>query len=79
MVVLIVGYLCWGRWYFLYYSYCRKSTGQEFFVPTQTFIAVKLLMVVMLSKILIRKKMHYVSAHNLIVDLGRTKDRIIRT
>ena len=27
-----------------YYSYCRKSTGREFFVPVRTLIAVKLLM-----------------------------------
>ncbi len=26
-----------------YYSYCRKSTGREFFVPARTLIAVKLL------------------------------------
>ena len=28
-----------------YYSYCRKSTGREFFVPARTLIAVKLLVV----------------------------------
>ncbi len=28
---------------FLYYSYCRKSTGWEFFVPARTLIDVKLL------------------------------------
>jgi hypothetical protein len=29
-----------------YYSYCKKSTGQEFFVPARTLIAVKLLTVI---------------------------------
>ena len=29
----------------LYYFYCRKSTGQEFFVPIRTKIVVKLLLV----------------------------------
>ena len=28
---------------FMYYSYCRKFTGREFFVPAQTPIVVKLL------------------------------------
>ena len=37
------GELCCCLSEFLYYSYCRKSTGQEFFVPTRTLIAVKLL------------------------------------
>jgi hypothetical protein len=32
-----------GRRYFPYYSYCRNPTGREFFVPTQTRLAVKLL------------------------------------
>ena len=34
---------------FPYYSYCRKSTGREFFVPTQTLIAVKLIKLNILS------------------------------
>ncbi len=32
-----------GGRYFLYYSYRRNPTGQEFFVPAGTLIAVKLL------------------------------------
>ncbi len=32
-----------GRWYFSYYSYRRKATEQEFFVPAQTLIGVILL------------------------------------
>ncbi len=32
-----------GRWYFPYYSYRRKATEQEFFVPTQILIGVILL------------------------------------
>ncbi len=34
-----------GGWYFLYYSYRRNPTGQEFFVPAGTLIVVKLLTV----------------------------------
>ncbi len=29
-----------GRWYFLYYSYCRKAMKREFSVPVWTFIGV---------------------------------------
>ena len=36
MVVMFVGWLCWGRHYFPYYSYRRNPTGREFFVPAQT-------------------------------------------
>ncbi len=43
MVVIFVGLLCWGLRYFLYYSYSRKTTGQEFFVPARTLIVVFLL------------------------------------
>ncbi len=32
-----------GVEYFPYYSYSRKPTGREFFVPARTLIAVKLL------------------------------------
>ncbi len=37
------GELCCCLTEFLYYSYCRKSTGRKFFVPARTLIAVKLL------------------------------------
>ncbi len=36
MVVMFVSWLCSGRQYILYYSYCRNPTGGEFFVPTRT-------------------------------------------
>jgi hypothetical protein len=42
-VVIFVGLLCWGLRYFSYYSYSRKPTGREFFVPVQTLIVVFLL------------------------------------
>ena len=35
--------LFWCSADFLYYSYCRKRMGQEFFIPAQTLIGVKLL------------------------------------
>ena len=38
-----------GRWYFPYYSYHRKATEQEFFVPTQTLIGVILLIAMSLG------------------------------
>ncbi len=34
------GELCWCSTDFWYYSYCRKSTGREFFVPARTLIGV---------------------------------------
>jgi hypothetical protein len=43
MVMMFGGELCCCLSEFLYYSYCRKSTGREFFVPARTLIAVKLL------------------------------------
>ena len=42
MVVMFVGWLCWGRHYFPYYSYHRNPTGREFFVP-EPIVVVKLL------------------------------------
>jgi hypothetical protein len=36
MVMIFVGELCWFLTDFLYYSYCRKSTGWDFFVPART-------------------------------------------
>jgi hypothetical protein len=39
----VCGLLCWGLRYFSYYSYSRKPTGREFFVPTRTLIVVFLL------------------------------------
>jgi hypothetical protein len=39
----VCGLLCWGLRYFSYYSYSRKPTGQEFFVPARTLIVVFLL------------------------------------
>jgi hypothetical protein len=44
MVVMFVDCCVSGGQYFLYYSYHRSPTGQEFFVPARTLIAVKLLM-----------------------------------
>jgi hypothetical protein len=41
-----VGLLCWGLRYCSYYSYSRKPTGHEFFVPARTLIVVFLLIVV---------------------------------
>ncbi len=32
-----------GRWYFPYYSYCRKATEWEFFIPAWTLVGVILL------------------------------------
>ncbi len=32
-----------GRWYFPYYSYCRKASEQEFFAPARTLRGVILL------------------------------------
>ncbi len=32
-----------GRWYFLYYSYCKTATEREFFIPAWTLIGVILL------------------------------------
>ncbi len=32
-----------GKWYFRYYSYRRKATEREFFIPAQTLISVILL------------------------------------
>ncbi len=43
MVVMFVDCCVGGGWYFPYYSYRRSPTGQEFFVPAGTLIAVKLL------------------------------------
>jgi len=43
MVVMFVGLLCSGRWYFPYYSYRGNPMGWEFFVPAWTLIGVKLL------------------------------------
>ncbi len=43
MVVMFVDCCVGGGWYFPYYSYHRNPTGQEFFVPARTLIAVKLL------------------------------------
>jgi hypothetical protein len=45
MVVIFVGLLCWGLRYFLYYSYSRKPTGRDFFIPARTLIVVFLLTV----------------------------------
>ena len=42
----IRGELCWCSTDFWYYSYCRKATGWELFVPARTLIVVKLLIVV---------------------------------
>jgi hypothetical protein len=42
MVVMFVECCVGGGWYFLYYFYHRNPTGQEFFVPTGTLIAVNL-------------------------------------
>jgi hypothetical protein len=39
----VCGLLCWGLRYFSYYSYSRKPTGREFFVPARTLIVVFLL------------------------------------
>jgi hypothetical protein len=43
--VMFVDCCVGGGRYFPYYSYHRNPTGQEFFVPTGTLIAVKLLMI----------------------------------
>jgi hypothetical protein len=43
MVVMFVDCCVGGLWYFSYYSYSRKPTGREFFVPTRTLIVVFLL------------------------------------
>ena len=43
MVMMFVGWLCLGRQYFPYYSYCRKPTGREFFVPAWTLLGAILL------------------------------------
>ena len=43
IVVMFVGLLCWGLWYFPYYSYCRNPRVREFFVPAGTLIEIKLL------------------------------------
>ena len=40
MVVIFVGLLCSGWWYFPYYSYHRNPTGWEFFVPTRTHMGI---------------------------------------
>ena len=42
MVVMFVGWLCSGRQYIPFYSYCRNPHGREFFVPARTQIVVKL-------------------------------------
>jgi len=44
MVMMFVGGVVLMPTDFWYYSYRRKSTGQELFVPAQTLIGVKLLM-----------------------------------
>jgi hypothetical protein len=36
MVVMSVDCCVGGGWYFLYSSYCRNPTGNEFFVPAGT-------------------------------------------
>ena len=36
MVMMFVGGLCCCLTDYSYYSYCRKSTGQELFVPART-------------------------------------------
>jgi len=52
---------------YLYYSYCRKSTGREFFVPAQTLIVVKLFTNITSTTICVDhhhvKKTDNVSAH----------------
>jgi hypothetical protein len=50
MVVMFVDCFVGGGWYFLYYTYHRNSTGQEFFVPVGTLIAVKLLTMALIIK-----------------------------
>ena len=55
------GVLCRCLTEFLYYSYCRKPTGQEFFVPAQTKIVVKLLKI-------ISCKSFFVSQHNIVTN-----------
>ena len=42
------GELCWCSMEFAYYSYCRNHTGQEFVVPAQTMIVVKLLKIIII-------------------------------
>ncbi len=36
VVVMFVDCCVGGGRYFLYYSYCRNSTGKEFFIPAGT-------------------------------------------
>jgi hypothetical protein len=45
MVVMFVDCCVGGGRYFLYYSYRRNPTGWKFFVPAETLIAVKLLII----------------------------------
>jgi hypothetical protein len=50
MVVMFVGGLCRWSTEFPYYSYPRKPTGREFFVPARTLIVVFLLTAQQLSR-----------------------------
>jgi hypothetical protein len=36
----VCGWLCLGRQYFPYDSYCKNPTGGEFFVPARTLILI---------------------------------------
>jgi hypothetical protein len=51
MVVMFVGGLCRWSTKFLYYSYSRKPTGREFFVPARILIAVFLLKLTLTNNI----------------------------
>ena len=62
MVVMFVRLLCWCLAEFSHYSYSRKATGQEFFVPTQTLIAVKLLTKIVPAQLLLITILHWESS-----------------